>query len=125
MSRNLLLACLMVSTLPACASGGASVAPTGQPIVMQVGERVVLPDRSTLRYVGVTADSRCPPGVQCIRAGDADVAFEHTPDGGSAAAVTLNTPEAASTVVAGWRLQLLSLAFGQAPAATVQVDPDR
>ncbi|KGM57151.1 hypothetical protein N799_14270 [Lysobacter arseniciresistens ZS79] len=123
MSRTLLLACMIAGTLPACASGGTSTAPVGQPIVMQTGDRVVLQDRSTLRYVGVTADSRCPPGVQCIRAGDADVAFEHTPEGGSPAAISLNMPETPSTSVGGWQLRLLSLDFGDAPAATVQVDP--
>lgn len=123
MPRSLLLACVIAGSLPGCASGGASTAPTGQPLVMQAGDRVVLQDRSTLRYVGVTADSRCPPGVQCIRAGDADVAFEHTPEGGSPAALSLNKPQAPSTTVAGWRLRLLSLGFGDAPAATVQLDP--
>lgn len=123
MSRTLLLACMIAGTLPACASGGTATAPVGQPIVMQTGDRVVLQDRSTLRYIGVTADSRCPPGVQCIRAGDADVAFEHTPEGGSPAALSLNMPEAPSASVGGWQLRLLSLDFGDAPAATVQVDP--
>lgn len=123
MPRHLLLACIIAGSLPACASGGTATAPTGQPIVMQAGDRVLLQDRSTLRYVGVTADSRCPPGVQCIRAGDADVAFEFTPGGGSPAALSLNIPEAPSAAVGGWQLRLLALGFGDEPAATVQVDP--
>lgn len=123
MSRHLLLAGLIAGSFTACASGGPPTAPVGQPIVMQVGDRVVLQDRSTLRYIGVTSDSRCPPGAQCIRAGDAEVAFEHSPEGGAATALTLNQPEAPATTVGGWQLRLLLLEFGDRPAATVQFDP--
>ena len=38
-----------------------------------------LPDGATLRHVTVPQDSRCPPDVQCIRAGDADIEFAFTP----------------------------------------------
>ena len=87
MTRSLTLACLVscaASTLPGCASGDVRTATLGQPVTLQVSEQIALPGDAMLRYVGVTADSRCPPGVQCIRAGDADVAFEFTPAGGSA-----------------------------------------
>lgn len=126
MTRSLALACLVsfaASALTGCASSEARTATPGQPLTLQVGERVALPGDAALRYVGVTADSRCPPGVQCIRAGDADAAFEFTPAGGAPVAVTLNTPESPSAAIGDWQLRLLSLDFGEAPQVTVQVDP--
>lgn len=126
MTRSLALAWLVscaASALPGCASSEARTAATGQPLTLQVGERVTLPGDAALRYVGVIADSRCPPGVQCIRAGDADVAFEFTPAGGAPASVTVNTPESPSAPIGDWQLRLLSLEFGEAPQVTVQVDP--
>lgn len=126
MTRSLALACLVscaAGTLPGCASGDVRAATPGQPMTLQVGERVTLPGDAALRYVGVTTDSRCPPGVQCIRAGDADVAFEFTPAGGTPVAVDVNIPESPATMVGEWKLRLLSLEFGEAPAATVRIDP--
>jgi hypothetical protein len=124
MTRSLTLAWLVCAagTLPGCASGDVQTATPGQPMTLQVGERVALPGDAALRYVGVTADSRCPPGVQCIRAGDADVAFEFTPAGGTPVAVNVNLPQSPSAPVGEWQLHLLSLEFGDAPAATVQLD---
>lgn len=126
MTRSLALACLVscaAGTLPGCASGDVRTATPGQPIALQTGERISLPGDAALRYIGVSADARCPPGMQCIRAGDADVAFEYTPAGGAPVAVGLNFPESPAARLGEWQLRLLSLEFGEAPAATVQVDP--
>lgn len=126
MTRSLALACLVscaAGALPGCASGDVRAATPGQPMTLQVGERVSLPGDAALRYVGVTADSRCLPGMQCIRAGDADVAFELTPAGGAPVVVSVNIPESPAATVGEWKLHLLSLEFGEAPAATVRVDP--
>jgi hypothetical protein len=113
----------LIAALAACASGGTAqgVSP-GQAFVMQPGERVVLPDQAALHYIGVVNDSRCPPDVQCIRAGDATVAFEFTPTGGAQQEVTLNTDAPASLPVGSWQLHLLALARGEAPEATMRVD---
>jgi len=123
MTRTLALAFLLAGALPGCASSGERVAAAGQPVVLQVGERITLPDDARLRYVAVSADSRCPPGVQCIRAGDADVAFEFTAPGGTATAVVLNLPKSPEAPIGDWRLKLLSLEHGDNPAATVRFDP--
>lgn len=127
MTRSLALACLVscaAGALPGCASGDVRTATPGQPVTLQNGERIALPGDAALRYIGVTADSRCPPGMQCIRAGDADVAFELTPAGAAApVAIGLNLPKSPAATVGEWQLRLLSLEFGEAPAATVQIDP--
>src|SRR3546814_4904780 len=56
----------------------------GETFAMASGEQVALADRSTLRYVRVTNDSRCKPGRQCVWAGDAEVVFEWTADAAGA-----------------------------------------
>ena len=104
-----------------CASTGRS-AGLGQAVTLQPGERITLPNNTSLRYLGVTADSRCPPDVQCIRAGDADVAFEFRPGTGIGRSIILNTANAPAAPIGGWRLRLLSLGSGPAPRVTLQVD---
>lgn len=91
------------------------------PATLAVGQSLALPDRSTLRYVGVRDDSRCPPGVACIRAGEATVDFDHTPAGATAARVSVVVPDAPTARVGGWILTVERLAHGATPAATVRV----
>lgn len=93
----------------------------GQPMQLHPGDAVWLPDAAMLRYVGVSADSRCRPDVQCIRAGDADMALEYTARGAASRAITIKT-DAPSADVGRWHLRLLSLEFGPSPRATLQVD---
>ena len=124
MTQSVALACLVscaAGALPGCASGDVRTAAPGESMTLQVGERVALPGDAALRYVATTADSRCPPGTQCIRAGDADVAFEFIPAGRAPVPVTVNIPEAPSALIGGWQLRLLSLEFGEAPQATVRI----
>jgi hypothetical protein len=101
----------------ATASGGGRMLSAGTPAVLSAGDTVTLPDASTLTYVGVTSDSRCPPNVQCIQAGSAVVAFRH---GGHD--FTLETGKSMSTDLGAWRLTLVSLDFSSPPKATVRVD---
>ncbi|HEY5614303.1 MAG TPA: hypothetical protein VIK70_11980 [Lysobacter sp.] len=117
----LLPAALAMIVAVGCASIGRS-AGLGQAVTLQPGERVTLPDSASLRYLRVTADSRCPPDVQCIRAGDADVAFEFRSGAGSGHSITLNTANAPAAPIGRWRLRLLSLGSGPAPPVTFQVD---
>lgn len=110
-----------VAMLSGCASGSAIRA--GDDFTMTAGQQVSLPDASSLRYAGVANDSRCPPDVQCIRAGDADVLFEHAAPGAAASRITLNTERTRSATIGNWRLQLIDLARrGDPPAATLRID---
>ena len=116
---------LSIFSTTGCASsnpGPSRFVRPGEPVTLQPGERVGLPDHSVLRYVAVIADSRCPPGITCVRAGDADVAFEYSPATGPGTMVTLNTDRSPSMPIGPWQLRWLSLEFGDAPAVTVQVD---
>lgn len=114
------LAVLPCVLLVACASAGR-VMPPGQPTALRPGDPVSLPDAAVLRYIGVSADSRCRPDVQCVRAGDADVALEYTARGAAPRVITINT-DAPAADIGEWRLRLLSLEFGASPRATLQVD---
>lgn len=87
------------------------------------GERIRLDATAALRYLGVRADSRCPPQVQCVHAGSAQVALRLERAGGDADA-TLETPRAPVASAAGWRIALLRLEFGPKPAATLRVERD-
>ncbi len=123
--RSFLFAAAITASLSACASPGNPPAPAaalGHPIQLSPGQQIALPQGAQLRYVAVKADSRCPPNVQCIRAGDADVGFEFTPAGQPARALSLNIPQSPNATIGDWRLSLLSLEFGDAARATVQVD---
>ena len=118
MSRFLALAALAI--LSGCASSGAVT--TGQDFQLSVGQQVALSDGSTLRYAGIANDSRCPPDVQCIRAGDADVLFDHAPRQGSMHRVTLNTERLRIATIGVWQLQLINLTPGDAPRVTARIE---
>lgn len=118
MSR--LLALGVIAALSGCTSNGAIT--SAQDFTMVVGQRISLPDATTLHYAGIANDSRCPSDVQCIRAGDADVVFDYTSGSGHAARVILNTERMRSSPLGAWRLQLVDLAQGATPHATLRID---
>lgn len=119
------LVSIAAMTLPGCSGASATrtAAPIGQPIRMAPGQQIALPDGATVRYLQVAADSRCPPDVQCIRAGDADVAFEFAEARQAPRRITVNTDPPAMATIGQWRLRVLALAFGESPRVTVQIDP--
>ena len=122
MSR-LFAALLSLTALSACASGASSAGSGGDGLeaTLKPGEHVDLSDRSRLRYIGVSNDSRCPPNVQCIRAGDADVNFEFAPASGAAQTLVFNTERTTRLSAGRWSIELTALAAGDAPAATIKV----
>lgn len=90
---------------------------------MRPGEQVAFADYSALRYVGLSSDSRCPPDVQCIHAGNAVAAFRWTPAAGTTVDFNLNTPDQPrARDLGGRRLSLLSLGRGTAPQATLRIE---
>lgn len=99
------------------ASSARRVTDTGE-FALAVGERVTLADDSTLHYVKLVNDSRCPPNVQCVWAGDAIIALEWTPASGVAQQVELHTGKEPRSQTIGTRtLRLVSLERGADPAA--------
>lgn len=127
-----LLAALVLS-LVACTSvassgdaGGGSGASTriadGSTFGMRPGATVTLADASTLRYDAVRNDSRCRPDVQCVWAGDAEVAFTWQSAGGGRDAFSLHTGRGEkSHQVGSLTVSLVALGRGPAPEATLKV----
>jgi len=115
--------------LAACStvSGHDRTAAVGETLTLRPGESAAVADAGMLRYERLVNDSRCRPDVQCIWAGDAEVAFTWTPSHGAPEQFSLPTKPDAGThpLGSGHTLRLLTLERGEAPAATLQVDPTR
>lgn len=114
--------------LSACAhagdegGGGAAQIAVGESAQLRPGDSVALPDRSRLRFVEVVSDSRCPPNVQCIRAGEAVLAFEFSGADGARSTLSFDTSAAEPRQRAGaWTVELQSLDFASPPQATVKL----
>lgn len=124
------LACCAFVALAACtmvSAGTTSQSHTvndGDEYALHPGEQVALADAGTLRYERLVNDSRCAPDVQCIWAGDAEVAFKWMPGQGAAEPFSLHTGvEPRHRAIGARRLTLVSLARGVAPVATVRLEP--
>lgn len=111
------------STPAADASDQRTIA-DGEAFTLATGERVALADRSMLRYVRVTNDSRCQPGRQCVWAGDAEVVFEWATDAtATPESFSLHTGRGdRSKDLGGHRLTLVSLAQGAEPEAQLKLE---
>lgn len=94
----------------------------GDSFKMAAGERVQLAQGDTLRYLRVDSDSRCPPDVRCVWAGDAEVVFEWTRSGGTPEPFTLHTGLGDRSKSLGARMITLeSLARGEQPIAQLSI----
>lgn len=101
--RFLLLAVL----LTAC---GSSTEPQlGENIEIRIGGVVQIPgDSQTLRFSDVTADSRCPTGVQCVWAGEATTVFNFGMDE-NVTLVLGADPAKARVISHGYQVTLVAL----------------
>jgi hypothetical protein len=95
-------------------AGGSRQVKLGEPLELRVGEKVSIGEGEVLlRFVGVTQDSRCPKGEQCIVAGKAVASFEAAPRTGEAVTFELETggsaSESSETDVSGFRISLRGL----------------
>ncbi|MDQ3040268.1 MAG: hypothetical protein M3R16_10805 [Pseudomonadota bacterium] len=67
----------------------------GATIVLSPGQTASLANGGGLRYVRLVNDSRCPPDVQCVWAGDAEIALNWVPANGPARDLELHFNAAA------------------------------
>lgn len=127
LTQSALYAGLLPLLLTACASPAAGADALRRIdadgiFQLSVGERVAL-EGGTLRYLRVANDSRCPPGVQCIWAGDAEVVLQWTATGAQPDDFSLHTGRGErSRNVGKQRLTLESLAHGANPVASLRLD---
>lgn len=72
-----------------------------------------------LRYLRLVSDSRCPPDMQCVWAGDAVIELSFTPNTGSPETFKLHSgQEPRSHALPGGTLELVELGRNEAPTAT-------
>ena len=81
------------------------------PVRLAPGEAASLDDGAlALRFLRVVADSRCPRGAKCIRAGEAEVAVTVTPRGRASTEAILSTARPIQRlVVASWEIELVGV----------------
>ena len=118
----ILFACAMLAACQAPGAGRVAAVPGEHHL--EVGDFITLPDHSTLAYVRVVADSRCPPDVQCVWAGDAAIELQWTGNAGDARTVTLHSnPQAGenAATLGGRKVSFAALARGT-PRASLRID---
>lgn len=119
-----LCACSAIAIPPAPQARAATETGEGTATVsLRPGEQASLAGGS-LRYLRLVNDSRCAPDVQCIWAGDAEIAVEWTPAGGAPRTFSLHTgvEPRRQALEDGRSLRLLDLARGAAPSARLAVE---
>lgn len=87
--KTFLMLCGCLAALTACADNKPDgPAPPPKSIELKHGGTIEEGDLS-IHFASVSSDSRCPTGVQCVWAGNAEIVLELSGDGNHAA--TLNT----------------------------------
>lgn len=137
MSRYV-LPILLLALLNGCASqataadpGPATMPLTEQSLSLKLGAQAKLADGSHLTYVSLVNDSRCPPNVQCIWSGDAEIELRWEPKGsGAAKTFSLHTHPLqgkgeTSMALGKLHVTLTDLERGIAPKASLTVGPAR
>jgi hypothetical protein len=97
---------LLLEGLVAAAPAQEQSARLGVGEALQIGGA-----RTSLTFVRVERDSRCPRGARCIRAGEAVVVFSLREDDGGVSTLTFEVPPGggASQSFRGYRVQIIGL----------------
>ena len=107
-----LSALIIAGALVACDDEPTGPKP-GESFTLEVGEKATLDAvQTSVRFLAVAEDSRCPSQAQCVWAGDGAVVLEIAPATGDAAEHALHTnPESGpgAVALAGYELTLLRL----------------
>ena len=70
---------LVMLVILSCSAAGDITASLGQEFTLPAGQKVVIEgEELTIKFVEVISDSRCPAGVECIQAGEAQCALRFT-----------------------------------------------
>jgi len=126
--RSLLVVCSLLALAACSAAGTGTRAPApgpsdGDTFRMAPGAAVTLAGEGTPRYERLVNDSRCLPDVQCVWAGDAEVAFAWRPVSGAADLFSLHTGQGEkSHRIGAHTLVLVGLARGDAPEAELRLE---
>ncbi len=127
MMKFLLLPMILFGLIASAASGFALTSNDGdpatgggraRPVTIGVGESFQLPDGSTLEFVEIVEDSRCPADAFCIWQGHAVLQFDLD---GKRFQSTFTGPDDEVVVVDGWAIQVLDVQ--PYPLASQPYDP--
>lgn len=119
---RLVPAALALLALTACWTPTSPDASFGKPFDLKVGAIATLSDGLRIRFDKVTADSRCPLDVQCIRAGEAIIAVSLVTSKGSPETREMRTDATGAQITyRDHTVQLTALA--PHPRASQQTDP--
>ena len=125
LAKVILVAFVLPTIMGACDDEPTGPNP-GESFTLGVGERVTLDAvHTTVRFLAVAEDSRCPSQAQCVWAGDGAVVLEIASADGDAAEDTLHTnPESGpgALALAGYELTLLRL--NPYPDTPGEIGPD-
>jgi hypothetical protein len=120
-ARSVLIA-LAAVIAAACWSPTSPDAVAGKPFDLKVGSTATLPDGLRIKFDHVTADSRCPSDVQCVRAGEAIIVVSLVMSNGSPETREMRTDATGSQIsYADHTIQLTALA--PSPRSTPPIDP--
>lgn len=122
--KNQLMHLFIAATLiSGCAAAPVKEVPMDATVTLQPTRTVALGSAATLRFDGVE-DSRCPPDVQCITAGQITYKFTLTGDTGTESfALNKDKPAHDVTTVKGARIALGALVEPSARATTASTPP--
>ncbi len=117
-----LVLCTLALALAGCADPIVLPGPAPE-FELGVGDIAILQGYGvTVRFEGVTGDSRCPVDVTCVWAGDAEASLRLAVNGASDTLITLHTTvDDRSVTIGGVRLSLVGLS--PAPTASTVIDP--
>lgn len=95
-------------------------------VTLPIGGQYLLSDGGKITYLQLINDSRCPPNVQCIWAGDAEIELRWQPAKGRPTTFSLHTnptqdKSSNSFTLGSLRTTLKDLERGIAPKATLQI----
>ena len=120
------VACASTNNTSESSTNGANQASVDDSrVTLSLGQSVQLSDGSRLSYTSLIDDSRCAPNVQCVWAGDAEIAMRWKPARGSAQDMRLHTSTqggSTSALIGNRTLTLVSLERGIGPKANLSID---
>ena len=105
MRRFLLVGCI---SLAAACDSPTSPSPLDRQLVLAPGQRTNVAAGVSVRFITVTADSRCPADAICVWAGDATVRIDVS-SGGDNAEQDLHTANKQPVSYRDLRIELVSL----------------
>lgn len=102
---------------------GVREASLGRVFQLRAGEMAgIAGEDLAVTFLQVLSDNRCPPGVQCVVAGNARIVVQMASDSSPSARLQLNTgQEPRSGRYLDRTVELVAMSFGDRPAASFRV----